>query len=55
MTEFPDILTGTLWPNFGKIYKIFSRFQNKEFFNTWEHSDAINQNVNKFGVRISVE
>ena len=35
-------------------FKIFSRFQNKEkLFYTWEHSDARNQNVNKFVIRIS--
>ena len=50
MTEFPDIYDQIL-----VNFKIFSRFQNKEFFYTWEHSDAINQNVNKFVIRISVD
>ena len=40
---------------FWKILKYFLDFKTKKFFYTWEHSDAINQNVNKFVIRISVD
>ena len=44
MTEFPDVLTVTF----------FDLKTNKYFFYTSEYSDAINQNVNKYTVRISL-